>query len=127
MATSKGAGAGDGDRANQPQRLNGGNSSVPAGAPSGGHGSKRGERIAIGGSKGVETPGDGFQCGGNASCGESREKHGQAKLQGKSKDIPANVRASERRHGAGNADFAGHEQHSKNKAERLNMSVDHRF
>lgn len=117
------------DRSIQPGRA-GGNS---AALPSEMHGAAKGSRIAIGGSKGDKEPGQGFQCGGNASCGESTEKHDQPKAQGKKSVggkvvgpapvVDSNIQVSERRHGAGNDPDGGREKGNQQKATRLDMSV----
>ena len=123
MSNSKGAGAGEGNKSDQPTRGIGGNNSTASGTASGRHGAKRGERIAIGGSKGDATPGNGFDQGGNCADGPSVDKHDQKKREGKSKDIPSNIQASERRHGAGNDASGGHEKNDSKRATRLDMGT----
>jgi hypothetical protein len=148
MATSKGAGAGDGNPANQPGRGCGGNCSCSSGAASGGHGEKRSEQIGndatlASGLKGLKTAERGVIRRSQRGHGNVPPKdaslclHDQPKMKGKryrggkevseSLEIPDNIQASERRHGAGNADFAGREKQGQSKAERLNMSVENRF
>ena len=71
--------------------------------------------------------------GGNASCGESTEKHDQSKAQGKKSVggkvvgpapvVDSNIQVSERRHGAGNDPDGGREKGNQQKATRLDMSV----
>lgn len=118
------------DRSNQPKRA-GGNSAA-MGIES--HGSKRGERIAQGGSVGrvVETTSPRIE-GGNEAAGSSTEKHDQAKAQGKkcvggkaagaAPVVDSNIQVSERRHGAGNDPDGAHENGCQPKATRLDMSV----
>jgi hypothetical protein len=123
--TNQGGTASSQDRARQPKRA-GGNSpehGIEA------HGAKRATRIGIEAEGGAgkdtgknSTWGAQRECGGNTSKAPI-EKHDQPKLKGKKfvagkmvGDAPvvgSYIQRSERRHGAGNADFEGHEDRSK--------------
>ena len=116
------------DRNKQPARTGGNCSEMQSEA----HNAAKGEQIAQGSGKGDMTPGTGFQCGGNASCAGSKEKHDQAKDMGKkfvggkaagaAPIIPSEVQVSERRHGAGNNPDGGHEHQTKGK-ERISAAI----
>ena len=121
------------DRSNQPGRA-GGNSAAKQSEK---HNQSKATQIAQGDSTGDKKPGQGFECGGNASCGGSVEAHDQAKDMGKkfvggkmvgaAPVVDSNIQVSERRHGAGNNPDGLHEKDGQQKATRLDMSTSHRF
>lgn len=116
------------DRSIQPKRA-GGNSAAKQSEK---HNQSKATQIAQGNSTGDKKPGQGFECGGNASCGGSVEAHDQSKDQGKKSVggkmvgaapvVDSNIQVSERRHGAGNNADGLHEKSGQAKAERVSAS-----
>lgn len=134
--------------ADQPTRGKSGNASEVSGT-SEKHGQTLSKQLKIGADAGDTKAlfGNEFIQGGNNPAGASQEKHDQTKDKGKrfvggkpAGDAPvvsSDIQRSERRHGAGNKNFDGYEQHSScsdstdayNRAgvDGIDMDTDHRF
>jgi hypothetical protein len=136
------------DRNDQPQRLEGGNCSKAAGAPSGGHSSKRAVRIAQGNSGGVDGGvstgsekefGQQRECGGNKPAEMTREKHASDREQmgaeyvshnngrggAKHSLIPSDKQVDDRgKDTSGNCSKGGTEPQGQKKAQRVSGGID---